>query len=110
MKLTVEDGYIVADGGHIWAGHAVLEAIQVGVRVYVIYDYMDFPRQHPARNFFAHDLAGNTLWRVADIGGGAVDAYTHFISAQPLTVFNLAGCECIIDEANGQVLSTRFTR
>ena len=110
MKLIVDNGYILAGGGRIKATNTVLAAIQVGSRVYVIYDYMEFPSKLPARNLFAYDLAGNEVWRANDIGCGGVDAYTNFIAEQPLTVFNFGCYICVIDEANGNVVSTQFTK
>jgi hypothetical protein len=110
MKLTVADGHVLADGGRIKATHSVLQAVQVANRVYVIYDYMEFPRKLPARNLFAYDLSGNELWRAPDIGCGPLDAYTNFVSERPLTVFNFACYICVIDEANGQVVSSNFTK
>lgn len=109
MKLSVEGKYIIGNGVRIQATHSVLQAIQVNDRVYVIYDYMEF-KQKPSRNLFAYDLTGKELWRAQDIGWEAVDGYTRFIAETPLTVYNFACFICIINEANGHVISTEFTK
>ena len=110
MKLTVDNNCILANGGRIKAAHEVLQAVQVGVRVYVIYDYMEFPNELPARNLFAYDLTGAELWRAQDIGCGSIDAYTNFIAEEPLTVYNFGCFICVVSEDNGYILSTQFTK
>ena len=88
----------------------MLEALGDGEKVFVLYDYMAFPRDMPARNLFAYDLRGKQLWRAEDIGEGATDAYTQFIRCDPLLVSNFAGYECEIDLETGKVLGTRWTK
>lgn len=110
MKLAVENGFVIGNGARVRATHTVTHAIQVENRIYVIYDYMEFPQKQPARNLFAYDLCGNELWRAQDIGCGSVDAYTNFIAEKPLTVYNFGCFICIVNEIDGQIVSTHFTK
>jgi uncharacterized Fe-S cluster-containing radical SAM superfamily enzyme len=110
MKLSFESDVVVTSQGRIIAPYVVLDAREVEGRVFVLYDYMDFPRGEPSRNLFAYDQKGNELWRAEDIGFGAIDGYTNIISESPLTVGNFACFECTIDMNTGKVLDKSFTK
>jgi hypothetical protein len=110
VKLVVEETHVAHEHGRIPALHRVLDARQVGGRILVLYDYMAFPRGYPSRNLYAHDLSGELLWRADDIGAGAVDGYTNFISEEPLVVGNFAGYDVTIDPETGRVLERVFTK
>ena len=110
MTLTVCGDEIVCSKGRIRALHPILDAREVEGRVLVLYDYMAFPRSEPARNLFAYDLSGNSIWRAEDIGFGATDAYTNIISETPLVVGNFAGVTCTIDVQTGKVIETTCTK
>lgn len=109
-RLALEGGHIVTSAGRFKARWEVLEAVEDGGKVFVIYDYMAFPRGEPARNLFAYDLKGKELWRAGDIGAGATDAFTQFAGESPARVSNFAGYECEIDLETGKVLGTRWTK
>jgi len=110
MKLEIDRNEIVHSQGRIAGLYPVTAASEIGGRVLVLYDYMAFPHGSPARNLFAYDLAGNQLWRAEDIGLGATDGYTNFITDVPLVVGNFAGAACTIDPNTGKVLNTVFTK
>lgn len=111
MKLlSVIKNHIITSTGCINAAHHVLEAVEEAGLVFVIYDYMAFSPQKPARNLWAYNLAGDKLWRAQEGGQGVVDAYTHFVSLTPLTVTNFSGFVCVIDKSSGQLISSSFTK
>jgi hypothetical protein len=105
-----EPNCVAADGVRFPAKYPVLHVRRSGDKVFVIYDYMAFPREFSARNLFAYNLQGVELWRADDIGMGATDAYVGFEPGEPLIAYNFAGYACRIDEESGRVLSTDFTK
>lgn len=105
-EVDLHDGTILKFS----AKFPVAQIRRSGERVFVIYDYMAFPKEQPARNLFAYDLNGNELWRADDIGMGGTDAYVGFHSDSPLAVYNFAGYLCRIDEESGRVLKADFTK
>ncbi|WP_339465488.1 hypothetical protein [Pseudomonas sp. EA_65y_Pfl2_P74] len=110
MQLNVSGKRIFGNGISFEGEYPALQAVLINERVMVIFDWMAFERNIPARNLFCYDHFGNLLWRAPDIGMGAVDAYTGVMNEEPLWIGNFAGCSCRIDEASGQVLETRFTK
>ena len=110
MKLSVRNNWIQTEGVGFQGTHPVLEAVLVEDRVLVTYDWMAFEQGVAARNLFCYDTAGALIWRAADMGMGATDAYTGVQTEAPLWVGNFAGFSCRIDEASGAVVETRFTK
>lgn len=110
MKLRVHNQWIKGNGFRFEGRFPILEAVLIGSRVLVTYDWMSFPRDVAARNLFCYDLSGAELWRAQDIGMGATDAYTGISSELPLWAQNFAGAACRIDEATGAVLEQIFTK
>ena len=110
MKLEVIDKKIKFKGGSLGALKTVLDAREIDDKIVVIYDYMEFPENGPARNMFAYSKSGLELWRAADIGMGSTDAYTNIISEFPLQVSNFAGFNVFFDLHTGKVISTEFTK
>jgi hypothetical protein len=88
----------------------VLKWKQVGNKYLVIFDYMEFPSNAPARNLYAFTSQGRQLWIADSISKGNTDAYTNFISEQPLIVGNFAGYNVTINIRTGKVLKTQFTK
>ncbi|GAB5993264.1 hypothetical protein ACET9K_03655 [Aeromonas enteropelogenes] len=110
MQLTVHENWIEGNGVRFKGEYPVLRASLIKDHVLVIYDWMAFERNSPARNLFCYDSAGNLLWRAPDIGRGAADAYTNITSECPLWVNNFAGFNCRIDEISGKILEADFTK
>ena len=110
MHLAQVNGWIEGPSVRCRAEYPVLAAHLVGERVIVVYDYMAFPKNEPARNLFCYDSAGTRLWRAQDIGMGATDGYTNVTSEVPLWVGNFSGFNCRIDEQTGDVLEKSFTK
>jgi hypothetical protein len=110
MKLDVHSQWIEGDDFRFEGRLPVLEAVLIGSRVLVTYDWMSFPRDRAARNLFCYDKSGAEIWRAEDIGMGATDAYTGITSELPLWAQNFVGVACRIDEATGVVLEQTFTK
>jgi hypothetical protein len=110
MKLTVQGKAIIHSLGRVEGQYPVIEAREIGKYVLVLYDYMSFPDQEPARNLFAYDRNGQLLWRSVHIGSGAADAYTNILSEEPLIVGNFSGFNCTIDIRTGEVTTKSFTK
>jgi hypothetical protein len=110
MRLSHSDGYIQGPRVRIRATHPVHAAHLVGDHVLVVYDWMAFKRDAPARNLYCYDLSGQELWRAEDIEMGAADAYTSITREDPLWVGNFAGFDCRIDAATGKVVEKCFTK
>lgn len=110
MKLTVHENWIEGDGVRFKGEYPVLSASLINEHVLVIYDWMAFERNSPARNLFCYARAGSFIWRASDISQGTVDAYTYITSESPLWVGNFSGFNCRVDEASGNVLETYFNK
>lgn len=111
MQLQVVSGQILYSRGVIYAERPVLEAREVGQIVVVVYDYMAFPQEEPARNLFGYSVeSGQFAWRVEGIGASAADGYTNIISEQPLVAGNFAGYDCQIELCSGKVVAKAFTK
>jgi hypothetical protein len=111
MTVTIEPGKIHYSLGCIETAYPVLEAREIGRLVVVVYDYMSFPQDKPARNLFAYDRhTGEEEWRAQDIGLGQTDAYTKILSDAPLLVGNFASYICRVDPRNGRVIEKEFTK
>jgi hypothetical protein len=110
MNAANETQCVIFPGGQFRAEHRVHQARRSGEKVFVIYDWMAFPTDKPARNLIAYDLTGNRLWVAEDLGMGDADGYVGFESPMPLIVYNFAGYACMIDEESGRVLGSRFTK
>jgi len=110
MKLKVFDNKIEFVGGSFKTVYPVIEARDISGLILVIYDYMAFPKNEPARNLFAYDRAGVEIWRAAGIGAGATDSYTNFLSSSPLKVGNFAGFTVSISLESGKVTHKLFAK
>ena len=89
----------------------IIDAASDGMRVYIVFDYMAFPKNQPTNNLVAVDANGRRLWTVAE---QPVDhptaAYTNIIRTDPLTVGNFAGFMCVIDRVSGKLVQSEFTK
>jgi len=110
LKIEIEASSVKLPTTTIDVGYPVLDARTINGFVVVLCDWMAFPRGVPARNLFAYTYEGALLWRAADIGWGATDAYTAITSEEPLVAFNFACFSCTIDPTTGQVQQQRFTK
>ncbi|OVE78134.1 hypothetical protein BVX99_00550 [bacterium F16] len=88
----------------------VLDWCKIGSIYLVIYDYMSFPKDAPARNLFAHSETGDVLWRGEAFSELSTDASVNIISEVPLVVGNFAGYAVTFGLEDGKVLETKFTK
>lgn len=110
MNLDKEGHQLLIKGEWKEMPHPILDARQVGRRIIVIYDYMDFPKWRQAHNLVAYDLNGNELWTAEHPTNTTADCYVNFLSESPLIVDNFAGYKCIINESSGRLIESRFTK
>lgn len=110
MKLEFDQRCVRHAAGQIEVTYPVLDARQIGSFIVVLYDYMAFSREGPARNLFAYASNGQFVWRAEDIGQGQTDGFTNVVSEEPLVVGNFAGFTCSIDLETGHVLTKVFTK
>lgn len=110
MKLSVSNHKIQFQGGSITAIHPVLDAREIDEKIIVIYDYMVFPKNEPARNMYAYTKLGSEIWRAEDIGMGATDAYTNVRSEVPFKVGNFSSFSVYLDINTGKVIDKEFTK
>jgi len=90
--------------------HPILDARQIGDRIVVIFDYMDYPKWRQAQNLEAFDLTGKKLWTAEHPTNETADCYVNFMGDDPLTLGNFAGYKCVIDESTGKLLKSEFTK
>ena len=90
--------------------HPILDTRQIGDRILVIYDYMDFPRWRQAHSLVAYDIDGNELWTAEHPTRETSDCYVNFMSDEPLWIGNFAGFKCQIDLVNGKLIEKIFTK
>ncbi|WOH38565.1 hypothetical protein RI844_04940 [Thalassotalea fonticola] len=77
-----------------------------------LFNWMDYPSWKAARNVEAFDKEGNKLWTIESLGGiSSTDCYTNISSKNgEIHAFNFQCYDCIIDENNGKVISSAFTK
>ena len=110
MKLDTETNRVRV-GDRWWRfSEPIADAIQIVDRVFVIFDYMAFPAMAPAPNLRAYDLHQNELWRAEHPINIPTSAYVHFLSESPLTAWNFACFQCVLDETTGALIEAHFTK
>lgn len=89
----------------------IIDAATDGTRVYVVFDYMAFPKDQQAANLVSLDFSARRLWTLAE---QPIDhptaAYTKITRIDPLTVGNFAGFSCVIDCASGKLVESEFMK
>lgn len=110
MKLAVSNDKVQFQGGSIPAKYPVLDAREIDGKIIVIYDYMEFPKNEPARNMFAYSKLGSEIWRAEGINMGATDAYTNVLSEFPFKVGNFSSFSVCLDINTGRVIDKEFTK
>jgi hypothetical protein len=89
----------------------IKEAVRVGDRVLLIHDYMAYPSKQPDRNLVTYTITGERIWTAQNLTqSGPTDAYTNFLSEDPLWVGNFMGFNCRIDLETGRLLKSVFTK
>jgi hypothetical protein len=110
MNLSVEGSKVLV-GSEWWQlEKPVLKAAAIQDKVLVIFDYMSFPKDMPAKNLVAYDKKRKEVWTAQNPEVGATDAYVSFIKEEPLEVGNFAGYNCRIDITTGRLMRSEFTK
>lgn len=110
MKLQTEPQRVLV-GSQWWRfAERVADALQLGDRVFVIFDYMGFPQGRPAPNLRAYDLHQKLLWTAAHPIDQPAAAYVNFLSETLLVAWNFACFRCTLDEASGEIIQAQFTK
>jgi len=111
LNIRFNESVLSVDDTEHVLNFPIIDAATDGDRVYVVFDYMAYPKNLPAENFSAYDKHGRRLWTVS---GNPIDqpnaAYTNIINLKPLTVGNFAGFSCEIDESTGELKKSHFTK
>jgi len=113
--LKFQGKEIETDQGKFHLPHSILDAEYKDGKVYVVYDYMEFPKNAPAHNLVCLDLQIKQLWVAENPTSLSSDAYTNFareVDQKPdcIAVYNFAGYLCYINQFNGKVLNAIFTK
>ena len=71
-----------------------------------------YPKDKPARNVEAFDKNGNRVWTIESLGGNPrTDCYTSIKSVNGLIhAFNFQCYDCVINEKDGSIVSSSFTK
>jgi len=107
VKLPIQHGILV-NGEHWDFDKKILDACQINERIIVIFDYMSYPKNPPARNMMAFDLDKNEIWTAENPTNKSVDAYYKIGSENPLVAYNVASYECTIDVSTGRLIKADF--
>lgn len=77
-----------------------------------LYDWMGYPKDEAARNVVAYDVNGKEIWIIEPLGGNPrTDCYTYIESKDgKLYAYNFQCFDCVIDDTNGKVLQSYFTK
>ena len=111
MKLWTKAQRVEWEDGHLDLPVPVMQAIRLGDRILVIHDYMAYPKNKPAPNLVAYSKAGERLWVAENLTASSpTDAYTGFVSEEPLWVYNFDSFRCRIDPQTGKLLEREFTK
>lgn len=95
--------------------YTILDAEASGGRIFVIYDYMEFPMDAPARNLVCIDEAGKELWVAGNPTNQNNDGYTNFNrTGSPvkdcIAANNFAGYLCQVNKSTGELVNVQFTK
>ena len=111
MQIQYSDRELTIDGTSHQLDRPIIAADTDGERVFVVFDYMTYPRYSAVLNLIALDRDARLLWTVS---GNPVDsptaAYTNISSVAPLTVGNFAGFSCVVDVATGTLIDSQFIK
>ena len=104
-------GSEVSVSGRTWrVSYPVTQAVLVGDRVLVLYDYMAGPRYRQFQNLEAFTLDGVRLWTAEHPTSETADSYVSIKSVSPLRVSSFASYDCTLDIESGRLLESAFTK
>ena len=78
--------------------------------LFVVFDYMSFPKLQQAKNLMAYDLSQKLLWVAEHPTTDITDTYVEITQEAPLKAWNFACFVCDIDIETGKLLHAKFTK
>jgi hypothetical protein len=115
--MVSRPGTLSVDGHRVTVGDLrlnlpfpVADALLVGDRIVVLYEYMSEPRSKQFRNVESFGLNGRRLWVAQHPTSASSDVYTQFVSPDPLQLSNFAGFLCELDPRTGRLLRADFNK
>ena len=95
--------------------YSILDAEVSGGRIFVVYDYMEFPMDAPAKNLVCIDKSGRELWVAGNPTNQNNDGYTNFNRTDKsiegcIAVNNFAGYLCQVNKSTGELANVQFTK
>jgi hypothetical protein len=95
--------------------YSILDAEVSDGRIFVVYDYMEFPVDAPARNLVCIDNSGKELWVAGNPTNQNNDGYTNINRTDEaiencIPVNNFAGYLCQVNKSTGELTNVQFTK
>jgi len=95
--------------------YSILDAEVSNGKIFVVYDYMEFPMDAPAKNLVCIDASGNELWVAGNPTKQNNDGYTNFNRTDKpiencIAVNNFAGYLCQVNKSTGELANVQFTK
>jgi len=117
MSVAFQGRNLIIDGKTIEMPHSIIDAAEVGERIYVLFDpnafikdpkYKDIfaPGAPSIRNLVAVTKEGSILWE-AEFPQPS-DYYYNFSSVEPLLVNSFSSYRCEIDPSDGKIVRKVF--
>jgi hypothetical protein len=111
MHTVSFSGSEVIVAGRTWrVPYPVAQAVLVGERVVVLYDYKAGPRHKQFQNLEAFTFDGVRLWTAEHPTSTTADAYVRITSVSPLRVSSFASFDCTLDVESGRLLEAAFKK
>ena len=111
MNIEFSECILKIDGNPIVFEHPIISARTDGELIYLIFDYIDFPKDMQANNLECIDSNGNFKWCAESPLNSPSSAFSNFIEFESkLVVGNFAGFNATINKATGIIESTEFTK
>ncbi|WP_444904232.1 hypothetical protein ACJJIU_03740 [Microbulbifer sp. CnH-101-E] len=113
--IEFESKQIVIDGKKFSLPRSILDAEEINGKIFVVYDYMEYPTGEAANNLVCLDKSGTELWVAKNPTNQGNDGYTNFSrttvsEAGFIAVNNFAGYVCQVNKTNGELGHVQFTK
>lgn len=95
--------------------YSILDAEVLDEKIFVIYDYMEFPMNAPARNLVYIDKSGKELWVAGNPTNQNNDGYINFNRTDKtidccIAANNFSGYTCHVNKFTGELANVLFTK
>ena len=103
------------DGTVLILPYSILDAEESSEKIFIVYDYMEFPMNGPAPNLVCIEKSGKELWVADNPTSQSNDAFTNFSRTNKSTdncisVNNFAGYLCQVNKSTGELNDVQFTK